>query len=72
MPQSSRYQSSDQLPGTLRRSCPQAQETFTQALRSAIETYGKGDRAFRAAYAALKAKFEKRGDEWIAKPDLAS
>lgn len=67
MPQSRRYGPADQLPGTLRRSCRQAQETFTAALSDAILAYGEGDKALRAAYAALKRKFEKRGDTWIAK-----
>ena len=57
------------LPGTLRRSSKEAQETFTEAHDSAVQTYGEGDQADRAAYSALKHRFEKRGDHWIAKPD---
>jgi hypothetical protein len=57
-----------ELPGTLRRSSKEAQETFTQARDSAAQTYGDGDEANRAAYSALKHRFEKRGDHWIAKP----
>lgn len=71
MPQSHRYGHADELPGTLRRSCRQAQETFTAALSDAILAYGEGDQALRAAYAALKQKFEKCGDMWIAKPNPA-
>jgi len=71
MPQSHRYSQADELPGTLRRSCRQAQETFTKALSDAILAYGRGDEARRAAYKALKQKFEKRGDAWIAKRDPA-
>ncbi len=52
------------LPGTLRRSSKEAQETFTEAHDSAVQTHGDGD---QEAYAALKHKFEKRGDHWIAK-----
>jgi len=60
------------MPGTLRRSSKDAQETFTQARDSAVSTHGEGDEAQRAAYATLKEKFEKRGDHWIAKvPDPA-
>jgi hypothetical protein len=56
-----------ELPGTLKRSSKQAQETFTKAHDSAIQTYGEGDQADRAAYAEFKRKFEKRGDHWIPK-----
>jgi hypothetical protein len=56
-----------ELPGTLKRSSKEAQETFTKAHDSAIRTYGEGDQADRAAYAEFKRKFEKRGDHWIPK-----
>jgi hypothetical protein len=56
-----------ELPGTLKRSSKQAQETFTKAHDSAVQTYGEGDQADRAAYAEFKRKFEKRGDHWIPK-----
>ena len=55
------------LPGTLRRSSKQARETFIRAHDSAVQAYGEGDQAERAAYAEFKQKFEKRGDHWIAK-----
>jgi hypothetical protein len=56
-----------ELPGTLKRSSKQAQETFTKAHDSAVQTYGEGDQADRAAYVEFKRKFEKRGDHWIPK-----
>ncbi len=56
-----------ELPGTLRRSSKEAQEAFTEARDSAVQTYGEGDQANRAAYSALKRTFEKRGDHWIPK-----
>ena len=56
-----------ELPGTLKRSSKEAQETFTKARDSAVKTYGEGDQADRAAYAEFKRKFEKRGDHWIPK-----
>ena len=56
-----------ELPGTLKRSSKDAQETFTKARDSAVRTYGEGDQADRAAYAEFKRKFEKRGDHWIPK-----
>jgi hypothetical protein len=70
MPRSWRY-SMTELPGTLQRSCREAQETFLPALDDAVRTHGAGDHAHRVAYLALKQKFEKRGDHWIAKDDPA-
>ncbi len=57
------------LPRTLQRSSKEAQETFTKARDGAVQAYGEGDQADRAAYAELKQGFEKRGDHWIAKAD---
>ena len=56
-----------ELPGTLKRSSKDAQQTFTRALTSAVQAYGEGDQANRAAYAEFKRTFEKRGDHWIPK-----
>jgi anti-sigma B factor antagonist len=58
------------LPGTVRRSSKEAQETFAGALASAVRVYGEGDQAFRAAYVEFKRTFEKRGDHWISKRPL--
>jgi hypothetical protein len=52
------------LPSTLRRSPPEAQETWAKTHDSAVETYGEGQRAHRTAFASLKHKFEKVGDHW--------
>jgi len=52
MPRSRRYRRADGLPGTLRRSCREAQEAFTKALDEAVRVYGEGDRAYRAAFTA--------------------
>jgi hypothetical protein len=57
-----------ELPRPLQRSSKEAQETFTRALTSAVQKYGEGDQALRAAYAEFKRTFEKRGDHWIPKP----
>ena len=65
MLRSHRYHPDDGLPGTLRRSCPEAQEAFTRAYDEAVQAYGEGDEAYRAAFTALKQGFEKRGDHWI-------
>jgi hypothetical protein len=70
MPKSSRYPITE-LPGTLQRSCREAQETFLRALDDAVRTHGEGDQAHRTAYMTLKQDFEKRGDHWIAKHDPA-
>ena len=56
-----------ELPGTVKRSSKEAQETFTRAHDSAVQAYGEGDQADRATYAEFKRKFEKRGDHWIPK-----
>ena len=66
--QSHRYgRNGSELPGTVQRSCQEAQDTFTEAHDCAVQTYGEGDKADRAAFTALKEKFEKRGDHWITK-----
>jgi ChaB len=70
MPKSRRYPITE-LPGTLQRSCREAQETFLSALDDAVRAHGAGDHAHRIAYLALKQKFEKRGDHWIAKDNPA-
>ena len=70
MPKSRRYPITE-LPGTLQRSCREAQETFLSALDDAIRAHGAGDHAHRIAYLALKQKFEKRDDHWIAKDNPA-
>jgi hypothetical protein len=36
-------------------------------LASAVQVFGEGDQAFRAAYAEFKRTFEKCGDRWIPK-----
>jgi ChaB len=61
-----------ELPATLRRSCQEAQDTFTRARDSAVQVYGETDQADRAAFTALKENFEKRGEQWIAKRDPAA
>ncbi len=74
MPKSSRrgLPRSGQLPGTLKRSSKEAQETFTRAHDSAVRTYGEGDQAYRVAYAEFKRTFEKRGDHWIPRQPSAA
>jgi len=70
MLRSRRYsRSGNELPAALRRSCQEAQDTFTRARDSAVQVHGETDQADRAAFTALKEKFEKRGDHRIAKRD---
>ena len=54
----------EELPSTLQRSPKKAQEIWSEAHDSAVETYGEGERAHRTAYSALKHQFEKVGDHW--------
>jgi hypothetical protein len=67
MPRVRRSGYGDGLPGTLRRSGQEAQEAFTRTYQEAVRAHGEGDQAVRAAFAALKRSFEKRGDHWIAR-----
>ncbi len=54
----------EELPATLERSEPHAQEIWVKTHDSAVETYGEGERAHRTAFAALKHSYEKVGDHW--------
>jgi cation transport regulator ChaB len=54
----------EDMPGTLKRSPKEAQETFAKAHDSAVESYGEGERAHRTAFSAVKHSFEKVGDHW--------
>jgi cation transport regulator ChaB len=56
-----------EMPSTIRRSSAKAQRTWSKAHDSAVETYGEGERSHRAAYAALKHTFERKGDRWVEK-----
>jgi hypothetical protein len=57
-------QGQHKMPSTLKRSPPKAQRTFEETLENAEREYGKGERASRTAYGALKHSFEKVGDHW--------
>ena len=71
MPRSSRYGQAGGLPDSVRRSCQEARELFTQAHADAVRIHGEGDRADRVAFTVLKQRFEKRGDHWVARRDPA-
>jgi cation transport regulator ChaB len=57
------------MPSTIKKSPQHAQEIWSEALDSAIDEYGDGERAHRTAYAALKREYEKVGDHWEAKDE---
>ncbi|RBM23370.1 ChaB family protein [Streptomyces sp. PT12] len=52
------------LPSPLERSPAGAQRTWIKAHDSALKEYGRGQRAQRVAYGALKHSYEKVGDHW--------
>jgi cation transport regulator ChaB len=60
----SRRNRDEELPSTLERSPAKARRTYQEAHDSAVETYGEGERAHRAAWSAVKHSFEKVGDHW--------
>ena len=59
----------DEMPSTISRSPERAQEIWSKAHDSAVETYGEGERAHRTAFSALKHEFEKVGDHWEQKAE---
>lgn len=61
--------SEEDLPGTLQRSSEKAQDTFSETLDSAHDTYDSEEAAHRVAYASLKHSFEKVGDHWEEKDE---
>jgi hypothetical protein len=54
----------DELPSTVERSDDKAERTWVKTYDSAMDTYGDGARARRAAFASLKHTHEKVGDHW--------
>lgn len=58
-----------ELPSTLQKSPPKAQETFAKAHDAAAEQYGDEGRAYRVAFSAVKHGFEKVGDHWEEKAE---
>lgn len=59
----------EEMPSTIARSPKHAQDVWSAAHDSAVETYGEGERAHRTAFAALKHQFEKVGDHWEPKQE---
>ena len=52
------------IPSTIQRSGKKAQDTWSEAHDSAVDSYGEGERAHRTAFSALKHTHEKVGDHW--------
>jgi hypothetical protein len=57
----------EELPGTLKRSPPKARRTWKKTHDAAVKQYGEGERAHRTAFASLKHGFEKVKDRWAPK-----
>jgi hypothetical protein len=57
------------IPSTIQRSGKKAQETWSAAHDSAVDSYGEGERAHRTAFSALKHTHEKVGDHWEPKEE---
>jgi cation transport regulator ChaB len=57
------------IPSTIQRSGEKAQETWSKAHDSAVDSYGEGERAHRTAFSALKHTHEKVGDHWEPKQE---
>jgi cation transport regulator len=70
------YPSNDDLPTSVRRHLPEhAQDIFREAFNHAWRTYGERepDRreeiAHRVAWAAVKKRYRKVGDDWLPYPE---
>lgn len=61
------YERLADLPDDVKALPKHAQEIWMAAFNSAIEQYKDEDKAFATAWAAVKQKYEKRGDRWVAK-----
>lgn len=53
-----------ELPSTLQRSGPKAQQTFAETYDSAMGQYDDERRSYQTAFASLKHTHEKVGDHW--------
>jgi cation transport regulator len=67
------YASNDDLPPSVRLHLPyQAQDIYRKAFNAAWSSYGKREPArreeiaHRIAWSAVKRRYEKVGDEWVA------
>jgi cation transport regulator len=70
------YASNDDLPARVRRHLPKhAQDIFREAFNNAWQTYGKREPhrreevAHRVAWAAVKMRYRKVGNDWVPLPE---
>jgi cation transport regulator len=62
------YATIDDLPPATRHLPEHAKEIFRAAFNNAWDEYGGDEeRAFRVAWAAVKKRYRKRADAWVAK-----
>ena len=63
------YATNSELPASVRAHLPaRAQDIFREAFNHAFDEYGGDEsRSFRVAWAAVKRRYEKHGQEWVAK-----
>ena len=62
------YAANDELPLSVRAHLPpHAQDIYREAFNHAFDRHGRGGeaRAYRIAWAAVKRKYEKIGDQWV-------
>ena len=58
-----------ELPHTLRRSSKEVQEVYGAAYEAAAKRVGEGEDAERAAYVAVKEKYDLENDHGVPKQD---
>lgn len=69
------YSRTAELPPAVRRLPPHAQEIFLSAFNTAWQTYAgrrpheREEIAFRIAWAAVKKRYRKIGDAWVARDE---
>lgn len=62
------YEKKSDLPENIRENLPShAQEIYKEAFNNALKQYDSEETAFKVAWAAVKEKYEKQGDEWVKK-----
>jgi cation transport regulator len=62
------YPTTDDLPPAVRNHLPpHAQEIYRAAFNSAWEEYGDEATPHRVAWAAVKRRYRKQGDTWVAR-----
>lgn len=62
------YAAIDELPPATRHLPAHAKEIFLAAFDAAWDSYGGDEEmAFRVAWAAVKKRYRKRGEEWVPK-----